>query len=752
MNAGCERVGSRLTRWRALAVVGVAAAAAIGGAAPAHAALTGIDLSSYQRVGRYDLPTPPGTAAPAGSLLAQEASGVTYDWDTNSLFVVGDGGTSVVQVSLTGQLIDSMTLPAGGSPQGTEFYDLEGITYVGGGKFVFTEERYRQLVLFTYAPGTTLTRAAAQTVKAGSTIGNIGNEGVSWDPSTNSFIVVKETQPEGIFQTSIDFDAGTSSNGNATTEPTNLFDPSLAGLDDFSDVYALSNVTGLTGTADASHLLIISQESGKIENVGRDGHVYSTLTIPQDADTQETVPDQTHEGVTVDKDGTVYDVSEEGGGGANKPQLWVYRPQAGGGTNQAPTGVTLTNQVTSLPQSTSTASRVKVADVNVADDGLGTNHLSVTGADAASFEVDSTGLYIKAGTALSTPSYTVSVAVDDTSVGSTPDAASAPLTVTITTAAAPASLAVTEVSPWSSGDSSYAADWWELTNTGTQPADLTGYRMDDDSNSSANAVALNGVGSLAPGQSAIFIEGGPAQVTAFESFWFGASVPAGFQMGYYSGSGVGLSTGGDQVNIFAPGTTTHVTGVSFGASTSGKTFDNPAGASGAITALSAAGKNGAFTVGAETGSPGAIKTSTVSTSTSGDVIAAVPSQMVLTLGAPAAFGPLTIGTAKDFLATTSATVSSTAGDATLSVVDAGTTAPGHLVNGAFSLPQALLVDADGGDYVTLSGTPATLKTYGTPITDDNVAIGLEQPIGANDALRSGGYSKTLTFTLSTTTP
>ena len=221
--------------------------------------------------------------------------------------------------------------------------------------------------------------------------------------------------------------------------------------------------------------------------------------------------------------------------------------------------------------------------------------------------------------------------------------------------------------------------------------------MDDNSNAFGNAVALNGVTTLAPGESAIFIEGAPAQVTAFESFWFGASVPAGFQMGFYSGSGVGLSTDGDAVNIFDP-LQRRITGVTFGASTAEFTFDNAAGASGSISALSVAGKNGARTVGGETGSPGAIKTNTVSTSTNGDVTATVPPQLVLTLGAPAAFGPLTIGTAKDYLANTTATVSSTAGDATLSVVDAGTTAPGHLVNGAFALPQALQVNANGGAY------------------------------------------------------
>ncbi len=147
---------------------------------------------------------------------------MTYDWDTDSLFVVGDGGTSVVQVSKTGQLIDSMTLAPGHSPQGTEFYDPEGLTYVGGGKFVMSEERDRQAVLFTYVPGTTLQRSDTQTVKLGSFVDNIGNEGLSYDPSTTAqtrgFIVVKETQPEGIFQTNINFAAGTATNGSPDTE------------------------------------------------------------------------------------------------------------------------------------------------------------------------------------------------------------------------------------------------------------------------------------------------------------------------------------------------------------------------------------------------------------------------------------------------------------------------------------------------------------------------------------------------------
>jgi hypothetical protein len=38
------------------------------------------------------------------------------------------------------------------------------------------------------------------------------------------------------------------------------------------------------------------------------------------------------------------------------------------------------------------------------------------------------------------------------------------------------------------------------------------------------------------------------------------------------------------------------------------------------------------------------------------------------------------------------------------------------------------------------------------VSNDTVTINLAQSIGATDALRTGKYSKTLTFTLSTTTP
>ena len=146
-------------------------------------------------------------------------------------------------------------------------------------------------------------------------------------------------------------------------------------------------------------------------------------------------------------------------------------------------------------------------------------------------------------------------------------------------------------------------------------------------------------------------------------------------------------------------------------------------------------------------------------STTGPVSGSVGATLSLSLGTPAAFGPFTPGLAKVYEAATTANVISTAGDALLSVADPSDTATGHLVNGAFSLPQPLQARArnaanSGTAYnnVGSSASPLNLLTYSAPVTNDQVALQFSQAIGANDALRTGAYSKTLTFTLSTTSP
>ena len=149
----------------------------------------------------------------------------------------------------------------------------------------------------------------------------------------------------------------------------------------------------------------------------------------------------------------------------------------------------------------------------------------------------------------------------------------------------------------------------------------------------------------------------------------------------------------------------------------------------------------------------------VETSADGSAGGTVPATLALSLGTPASFGTFTPGVAKTYDAATTANVITTAGDAMLSVADPSTTATGRLVNGAFALPQVLTAKASssggtGGAYAPVGGSaaPTTLLTYSAPKSNDAVTVAFQQSIGASDALRTGGYSKTLTFTLSTTTP
>lgn len=119
-----------------------------------------------------------------------------------------------------------------------------------------------------------------------------------------------------------------------------------------------------------------------------------------------------------------------------------------------------------------------------------------------------------------------------------------------------------------------------ITNYGASTVDLTGWRMDDGSFNLAASVALGGVLSISAGQSLIFIEStAGAGVSSFADFWgFSAA-----QIGFYSGTTVSLSSGGDGVCLFDTGGSL-VTQVSFAAATTGSSFFYGYDALGAIDA------------------------------------------------------------------------------------------------------------------------------------------------------------------------
>ena len=159
-----------------------------------------------------------------------------------------------------------------------------------------------------------------------------------------------------------------------------------------------------------------------------------------------------------------------------------------------------------------------------------------------------------------------------------------------------------------------------------------------------------------------------------------------------------------------------------------------------------------------------VSQSTYSISENGTDPGNVPATLNLNLGTPTEFSPFVPGLTKDYLATLNAQIVSTAGDLTLTVNDAATTNVGKLVNGTFALAQtvqagAVKVPTDGtptpapSSFKPLGGAsaPTPLLTYDGPVSG-SAAITFKQPVAETDALRTGSYTKTLTFTISTTTP
>jgi cytochrome c len=137
----------------------------------------------------------------------------------------------------------------------------------------------------------------------------------------------------------------------------------------------------------------------------------------------------------------------------------------------------------------------------------------------------------------------------------------------------------------------------------------------------------------------------------------------------------------------------------------------------------------------------------------------VPLVLGLTLGGPAQIGALTPGVGAEYTASVPAVVTSTAGDAALTVADPDPTNPGRLSNGAYALAQPIQVKATnaanpGTAFAPVAGpaNPVTLLSWPRSVSSDAVTVAFKQVVGANETLRAGNYGKTLTFTLSTTTP
>lgn len=273
-------------------------------------ALTSINLNNYTNISTYALDLT------AGAVSGLEASAVTYARDRGTLFYVGDEGTGVVEISLTGQTLGSMAFNWAGT--GSSKNDTEGLTYLGGGQLVVAEERLYDAYSFSYATGGTATLANNYVSISNAVVDNNGFEGLSYDQSNGSFVTIKQQTPQDIRAGNLTFSAtgGTSTMGNPTIAAGQLFNPALLGVTTLSDVQTLSSFDALAGSSAADNLLIYSLGSKKLLEVDRLGNILSFLDINAAlAGGNSVIADiltrNAIEGVTVDENGTIYLVAEQ---------------------------------------------------------------------------------------------------------------------------------------------------------------------------------------------------------------------------------------------------------------------------------------------------------------------------------------------------------------------------------------------------------------------------------------------------------
>jgi hypothetical protein len=151
------------------------------------------------------------------------------------------------------------------------------------------------------------------------------------------------------------------------------------------------------------------------------------------------------------------------------------------------------------------------------------------------------------------------------------------------------------------------ADWWELTSFESQPANLTGWRFNDNSGGLTDPFVFGSV-TISPRESIIFVEElTPAE---FRNWWGDTNVPANAQIVTYQGSGLSLSADSDGIRLWTPAATSEAdvaASVDFGAAVNGVSFNyNPE--SNTFGELSQVGRNGVVqaALSNDIGSPGRI--------------------------------------------------------------------------------------------------------------------------------------------------
>lgn len=225
-------------------------------------------------------------------MLHSNASGITYNPDTDTLFGISNSPTYLVEMSKQGHELRKITLDG--------FHDTEDLTYLGEGRYAIVEERLRSVVIVHIDEQTvSVDRSESRsfTLPDVNDGNNKGFEGIAFDPAEQSLFVVNEDEPRQLFR--IDGFLDPESDHFSVTHPWDMEENSLGKRD-------LSGVHFDLGTG---NLLVLSDESRSLTESTLTGEKVSRLSMSMfragfDHNIRQA------EGVAMDHAGQLYILSE----------------------------------------------------------------------------------------------------------------------------------------------------------------------------------------------------------------------------------------------------------------------------------------------------------------------------------------------------------------------------------------------------------------------------------------------------------
>lgn len=225
----------------------------------------------------------------------KNASDLTYNPDTNTIFTVLNQENQIVELSIDGKVLRIIDVI------GVD--DMEGITYIDGNRYVIADERDSRLLLVSLANNETVldVKNSAKIRLGINKRGNKNFEGISWDDRKKQLIVVKERDPKYVI--SVKGLVNKPKNGSLDLEIERLhkYDQMLR--------WSMRDLSAVKYLSKSGHTLLLSEESKLLKEFDENGKPLGAMSLWAGFHgLKKSIPQA--EGITVDNNDNIYIISE----------------------------------------------------------------------------------------------------------------------------------------------------------------------------------------------------------------------------------------------------------------------------------------------------------------------------------------------------------------------------------------------------------------------------------------------------------